>query len=371
MNSRPIQVVAPVAPDLEILNRLNKEIIESGQYTNFGDKVSELEGKLRHLLGLRYLRLVSNGTAALQIILSMFAKKNRRFVITTPFTFPATASAIIMSGYEPYFVDINPQTLNLDPSLTAQALREIAPDTAAILPVHVFGNPCDPIEFESLSTEYDVPLLFDACHTFSAIYMGKPLCSYGQASAMSYHPTKIFHCGEGGGVILGTGCDHELAREYINFGFSKSGEINAIAGNAKVSEFNAAIGLSVINAIPNELAKRKSIAAIYTSSFADINEINFQRKPQSHIDNHQYYPILLANRIREKVIKKLNTNNIFPRRYFSPSLCDTRSYSNYCKYPCLNSKVASLETLCLPIYGTLPEEKVKLIADLVIEGITD
>ncbi|MFC1684568.1 DegT/DnrJ/EryC1/StrS family aminotransferase [Pseudomonadota bacterium] len=371
MKKQSIQVTAPLAPDLDVLLRLNKEIVKSGHYTNFGEKVAELERRLCELQGIKHLRLANNGTMALQVILSMFAKKDKRYVITTPFTFAATASAIVMSGYEPYFVDIDPETLNMDVEKVAGVMSRIGNDVAAILPVHVFGNPCYPIEFEKLSWKYHVPLLFDACHTFASSYLGKPLCSYGDASAMSYHPTKIFHCGEGGGVVLNDASQYSRSKENLNFGYTLSGDISLIAGNAKMSEFNAAIGLSVLGAVPDELANREKLAAIYTSKFERIDEIRFQKKMDGYINNNQYYPIILDTVLRERVVSRLNAENIFPRKYFSPSLSSTVPYSRYSHEPCLVSEKISSEILCIPMYGALSAGDAELIADLVAESVVE
>lgn len=369
MKYKSIQVTTSLPPDLELLARLNKEVVESGQYTNFGQKTAELEVRLCGLLGVRHLRLVNNGTMALLVILSMFAKRERRYVITTPFTFPATASAIVMSGYEPYFIDIDPETLNLDVVKVGEAMSKIGDNVSAIMPVHVFGNPCYPIEFESLSREYNVPVLFDACHTFAASYLGKPLCGYGDASAMSFHPTKIFHCGEGGGVVLNDLSQYERAKEDMNFGFLPSGDVDIVAGNAKMSEFNATVGLSVLDSVSAELANRERIASIYTSRLDGIDGIQFQKKMDDYINNNQYYPIILNKILRKRVLARLNAKNIFPRKYFSPSLSKTDAYLQYVNTSCVFSEEISAKILCLPMYGALSPVDAELIADTIVESV--
>lgn len=368
MSTQSIQVASPLAPDLESLNKLNKLIVDSGQYTNFGDLVKRLENELCQELGVKYLRLVNNGTMALQVILSLFAKKDKKYVITTPFTFPATASAIVMAGFEPYFVDINPQTLNIDVDKVITALEKIGHQVAALLPVHVFGNPASPIEFQNICNRYEIPLLYDACHTFGASYLNKALSSYGDASAMSFHPTKIFHTGEGGGVVVETSENYALTKELVNFGFGAQGQINHISFNAKLSEFNAAIGLSVIGRVAGELKKRKQIARRYLEKLSGIQTIRYQEVPDGYQNNNQYFPILMSNSIRERVVTLLNENNVFPRKYFSPSLPEAAVYKGYSPLDCQNSNRLSKEVLCLPLYGSLTNESVDFISDLVIQA---
>jgi len=369
MTKQTVQVTSPLAPDLEMLAKLNAEIIGSGHYTNFGMKAGELEKKLCSFLGLNYLRLVNNGTMALQVILTMLAKKERRYVITTPFTFAATAGAIVMSGYEPYFVDIDSETLNLDVNKTKEVMEKIGGSVAAILPVHVFGNPCDPIEFEQLALDYGVPLLFDACHTFGSSYKDSPLCSYGDASAMSFHPTKIFHCGEGGGVVLSSESQFLKSREVANFGFSPSGSIDLIAGNSKLSEFNAAVGLSVLGFASQELKDRATLASIYDSKLREAEGVMFQKVPDDYVNNNQYYPIILEKESRERVVLSLNAEGVFPRKYFSPSLSSSLAYASFAPSQCVVSESTSQKVLCLPMYGSLSPEKVDMISSVVKRNI--
>lgn len=369
MNTKNIQVTAPVRPDLELLSRLNKEVIVSGHYTNFGPKINELETKLCNFLHIPALRVVNNGTMALQVLLSMYAKRGRRYVITTPFTFAATASSIVMAGYEPYFVDINPETLNLDIEKVSEVMERIGDDVAAILPVHVFGNPCSPIEFERLAKAYEVPLLFDACHTFGALYRGRALSSYGDASAMSFHPTKIFHCGEGGGVVLQNENEYKKAREHINFGFTYTGDIRVVAGNAKISEFNVAIGLAVIDKVPDELTRRAELAAIYSGSLKGSDKVEFQQTPSDYVHNNQYYAVMFSPEDREKVIASLNERGVYPRCYFSPSLSITPAFSRYCHEKSVESEKIATRILCLPLYGDLTNEDAEMIAQTIIEAI--
>lgn len=336
-----IPVTKAYLPDKEKYKAYIDRIYESGWLTNNGSLLQELEQRLKEYLGVKNLILVANGSLALQ--LAYKALKLKGEVITTPFSFAATTSTLAWEGLKPIFADINPDSFNLDPN-NIEAL--ITQHTSAIVPVHVFGNPCDVEQIQTIADKHNLKVIYDAAHAFGSQYKGQSVLNYGDISTLSFHSTKLFHTIEGGAVITN---DDDLAKKIrllINFGITSPTTIESIGTNAKMNEFEAAMGLCVLDEIEVIKEKRASIGQAYQQELRGL--VQFQKWNPHSKNNHAYAPVLFESEDRLlKVEALLKEHNIFPRRYFYPSL-DTLDYlkiEHICKY----SRNIASRILCLPI----------------------
>ncbi|MFM2392971.1 MAG: hypothetical protein RLZZ546_953 [Bacteroidota bacterium] len=333
------------------------EIWESGWLTNRGTLVQRLEDDLRKVLGVNNILLMNNGTVPLQIALKLLAKKKQ--VITTPFSYVATVSSIVWEGFEPIFVDIDENQLTIDENKIEAAISE---DTGAILATHVYGNPCNVGALENISKKYNIPIIYDGAHAFGVKYKDESIFNYGSLSTCSFHATKLFHTGEGGAVF----CNDPILFDKVfyshNFGHDGPLDFHGVGINAKMSELSAAMGLSVLPSIDSIISERRTI----TESYDQL--LRFSKcKPLQYRDgtkrNYSYYPILFESEaLLLRVQEELNLANIFPRRYFYPSL-NTLPYVKQVQMPV--SDHVSKCVLCLPLYVGLATYEVEQIASIV------
>lgn len=322
-------------------------IFEAGWITNNGQFVQELEKRLCKYLGVENLILVSNGTLALQVAYKTLEITNK--AITTPFSFVATTSSLVWEGIDPIFADINPQSLNLDPGNLSRCLSS---DTSAIVPVHVFGNACEIDEIEQFAHTHNLKTIYDAAHAFGVTYKGKSILLNGDASILSFHATKVFHTVEGGAIIFKNKKDLDKARLLINFGISGYDQISGQGINCKMNEFQAAMGLCVLDDMVSILDSRQEIWNRYTNAFRNIPGITLQRTNESASLNYSYYPIVLnTEEILLKLQEALLVKGVAPRRYFYPSLEQVPYIKPGQLVP--NSTSIAKRILCLPIYSGL------------------
>jgi len=340
-----INVTKTYLPNIEKYKKYIDEIYENGWLTNNGPLVQRLEKRLAEYLGVKNIVLVSNGTVALEIAYRTLDIKG--FAITTPFSFVATTSSLVTNNILPIFADIDANSFNLNPK---NITKLITPNTSAILPVHVFGNACKVEEIEQIANEYNLKVIYDAAHAFDVEYKGKNVLNYGDISTLSFHSTKLFHSIEGGALIIN---DDELvqkARYLINFGIKNAEEIPHLGTNAKMNEFEAAMGLCVLDDIEEIKEKRKVVIENYRKELNDL--VQFQEQNQNATQNYSYFPVVFKSEEQLlKVQKALNEKQIFPRRYFYPSL-DTLDYIEP-KQECTISRDISRRIICLPIYAEL------------------
>lgn len=352
-----INVTKTYLPNKEKYKQYVDEIYENAWITNNGPLVQRLEKKLAEYLGVKNIILVSNGTVALEIAYRTLGLKG--FVITTPFSFVATTSSLVTNGLFPIFSDIDSKTLNLD---TALIENKITPNTSAILAVHVFGNACEVEHIECIAKQHDLKIIYDAAHAFGVEYKGKSLLSYGNISTLSFHATKLFHTIEGGAIIIN---DDELvqkARYLINFGIENSESIPELGTNAKMNEFEAAMGLCILDDLVEIKEKRKKIFEKYQNELHGF--VEFQKQNVDASQNYSYFPVIMKDEQQLKNIQKaLNENEVFPRRYFYPSL-DTLGYIEPKQY-CAISRNISNKIICLPFYPDLEEEVQLQIINIV------
>lgn len=354
-----INVTKTYLPNKEKYLKYIDEIYENGWITNNGPLVQKLEKKLAKYLGVKNIVLVANGTVALEIAYRTLELKG--FAITTPFSFVATTSSLVTNQLLPIFADINPNSLNIDPR---KIEKQITKNTSAIVATHVFGNPCNVEDIKKIAKKYNLKVVYDAAHAFDVKYKNTSVLNYGDISTLSFHATKLFHTIEGGALIINDDELVEKARYLINFGIKNQEEIPHLGTNAKMNEFEAAMGLCILDDIEKIKEKRKVILEKYRKELKDL--VQFQKQNANAIENYSYFPVVFKNEEQLlKVQKALSKKDIFPRRYFYPSL-DTLDYIEP-KQECKISRDISKRILCLPIYAELEQN----IQDTIIEIIKD
>ncbi|MZR64150.1 DegT/DnrJ/EryC1/StrS aminotransferase family protein [Alcanivorax sp. DP30] len=359
-----IPVVKPYLPSREKLDKYIDGIYERAWLSNNGPLVQELTARLEDYLQVSNLLLVSNGTQALQVAyhaleLSRGAQDTEIEAITTPFSFIASASSLKWEGINPVFSDIHPQTWCLDPAGLESA---ITPKTRALVPVHVFGNACDVSAIDAIARKHGLKVIYDASHAFGVKFKGEGLLNHGDAATLSFHATKLFHTVEGGAVVFKRKEDLERARKIINFGIAGSGRIEALGINAKMNEFQAAMGLCVLDEIDANIDARSKVWRFYKQELSDT--VQFQCQDADLVSNFSYAPIVLNNEGEvERVIAALAMIDIQSRRYFHPSLESLPCLGQHKVQP--ESSLIASRILCLPMYAGLNQEVQKKITNTI------
>jgi len=356
-----INVTKTYLPNKEKYQQFVDEIYANGWVTNNGPLVKQLEKRLSEYLGVKNIVLVANGTAALEIAYRTLDLKG--YAITTPFSFVATTSSLVTNGLQPIFADIDPQTLTIDPSKIEDL---ITANTSAIVPVHVFGNACDVETITKIAEKHKLKVVYDAAHAFDVKYKDKSLLNYGDISTLSFHATKLFHTIEGGALIINDDALVEKARYLINFGIENEESIPELGINAKMNEFEAAMGLCMLDEMEEVSQKRKAVYERYKNELRGI--VQFQKQNIHSTQNYSYFPIILKDEAQLlKLQKALNEKEIFPRRYFYPSL-DTLSYIEPKQHSPI-SRDMSNRILALPIYPELEEHDQINIISLIKDSL--
>ena len=353
-----IPVTQPFLPPREEYESFLADIWDRNWLTNNGPLVQELENELMNYLGVEELSLVSNGTIALQI--AMKALDLQGEIITTPFSYIATTSSIVWENYTPVFVDIDPDTFNLDPQKIEEA---ITPQTSAIIATHVYGNPCDIESIQAIADRHGLKVIYDAAHCFGTKYKGQSIFNFGDISTCSFHATKLFHTVEGGAIVT----DNPDLRQKINlmrnFGHDGLNNFTGVGINGKNSELHAAMGLVNLRYIDSVLAQRKELSKFYDHYLKDVDV----SKPsiQSHAEyNFSYYPVLFNSEEQlTKVQARLTKANIQTRRYFYPLLSDLDYVDGKNATPVANR--ISKQILCLPFYHELSEKTIGKICKII------
>ena len=354
-----INVTKTYLPDVGKYKSYIDRIFDSGWITNDGKLVQELKCRLENYLGVKNLLLVANGTLALQVAYKLLKLKGE--VITTPFSFVATSSSLVWEGLKPTYADIDGDSFNLD---IFKIIERISTNTSAILPVHVFGNACEIEELEKIAKTYNLKLIFDAAHSFGVKYKDKSICCYGDISVLSFHATKIFHTIEGGALIINDDSLYDKAKLMINFGIPGPDKITELGVNCKMNEFQAAMGLCLLDDMGEIFNKRIKIYQKYIAAFKDNINIKLQKHNENSTMNYSYFPIVLEDeKTLLRVKDELLNNNIVPRRYFYPSL----NFLPYIegKHSVPISEKISKSILCLPIYEDLSQSIQKKIIESI------
>lgn len=371
MSSEPILVTRPFLPDLSELHEMIEEIWQNRWLTNAGPIHERFSQALIEHFGLPHVSLYANGTLALEIALQALELPPHSEIITTPFTFVATAHAIARMGYVPVFADVEPNFGTLDPAAVEAA---ITPRTAAILPVHVYGYPCQTDELARIAKQHNLKLIYDAAHAFGVTANDQSIAAAGDVSMFSLHATKLMHSVEGGILLCRDPEVHHRAIQLRNFGLNTEGDIPAIGTNAKMSELHAAVGLLALRNLPDLLERRAAVVQRYRDRLAETPGLVFFPDPPTHIRyNHAYLPILIDppqfGMDRDRLAETLAQHNIHARKYFCPVLPDFTCYRNAAGGETIpNARKLAARILCLPIYHNLDNNTIDRIAAIIRES---
>lgn len=354
----PIYVTQPTLAPLSEVTALLEGVWASGIMTHNGPLVQRFEKECVERLGLRQMVAVSNGTIAIQMAIRALDLSGE--IITTPFTFVATINAILWEHCTPVFVDIDPETLNIDPEKIVAAITS---KTVAIMPVHVFGNPCEVEQIQAIADQYGLKVIYDAAHAVGVDYKGQALLNYGDISAVSFHATKMLNTAEGGGCVAANAELHERLKEIRFFGYNESKEIVRNGFNGKMTEVHAAVGIANLAYLPQALADRKKKYMLYKTILSESPKLAFQKINQSC--NFSYCPVVFpSEQTLLDVEKKLQSQGIYPRRYFYPSVNTYTALVPYQPMP-ISEDIAN-RILCLPLYYQLKNNQVEFIANEVL-----
>ena len=362
----PIYVTQPYLPPLEDFIPYLQQIWDRKVLTNGGPFHQQLEQALCDYLGVKHLALFTNGTIAL--VTALQALRVAGEVITTPYSFVATAHSLLWNGIKPVFADVDPDTLNLDPARIEAA---ITPHTTAIMPVHVYGHPCNVDAIQKIADTYNLKVIYDAAHAFGVQDKGGSVLRHGDLSVLSFHATKVFNTFEGGAIICPDAKTKLRIDQLKNFGYVDEVTVVAPGINGKMSEINAAFGMLQLQHIGAALARRREIDANYRQQLANVKGIRCLNNAGETMLNHAYFPILVQPDYplsRDALYEKLKTKGIYARRYFYPLISDFPMYRGMPSAQRSNLPVAadaSDKVLCLPIYPALLQLEQQRVIDII------
>jgi len=359
-----INVTQPFLPPLEEFIPYLEKIWKSKWLTNGGPFHQELESKLADFLGVPYIVLFNNGTNALLTAIQAMDLSGE--VITTPYTFVATANSIVWNNLTPVFIDIDSDTFNISPKAIKKAITR---ETSAILGVHVYGNPCDVEEIQRIADSDKLKVVYDAAHAFGVKYKGESILNFGDLSVLSLHATKVFNTFEGGAVVCDTKEMKTKLDQLKNFGFQNETSIEYAGINGKMNDLQAAMGLLQLDYYEDNLLKRKKVAEIYTSFLGNINGITSINIPDYVEWNYAYYPILIDENVyglnRNELSEKLFRNGVQCRKYFYPLITEFNAFNKNNTNETKIAKDISEKVLCLPLYSDMTEEVAYKISNFI------
>lgn len=362
----PIYVTQPDLPPLEEFLPYLQQIWQSKVLTNGGPFHKQLEAELADYLGVKYISLFTNATIALVTALQSLRISGE--VITTPYSFVATAHSLLWNGIKPVFADIDPNTLNLDPASIEAA---ITPQTTAIMPVHCYGRPCDVEAIQRIADDYNLRVIYDAAHAFGVKQHGQSVLQHGDLSVLSFHATKAFNTFEGGAIISPDARTKQHIDHLKNFGFVNETTVVATGINGKMSELHAALGLLQLKHVGKAIARRQEIDALYRSLLTGIPGIRMLEPAADTQANYSYFPILVEPDYplsRDAIYQQMRDVGIHGRRYFYPLISDFPMYRGLPSAKPANlpvAKATSSQVICLPIYPALSDEDVARVAALI------
>jgi dTDP-4-amino-4,6-dideoxygalactose transaminase len=359
-----IQVTRSSMPDFEEYIKEIKDLWDSHWLTNMGIKHKQLEAELSRFLNASNITLFTNGHLALECSIAVFNLTGE--VITTPFTFASTTHAIVRNGLEPVFCDINQYNYTID---TDKLESLITDKTSAIIPVHVYGNICNVQEIERIAKKYNLTVIYDAAHAFGVTVNGMGVANFGDASMFSFHATKVFHTIEGGAVTYKDGSLSKKLDDLKNFGITGPESVEYVGGNAKMNEFQAAMGICNLRHIDDEIAKRKIVVERYIGRLSSVKGIKLC-KPQTGVkSNYAYFPVVFDGykMSRDEIFEKLKAENIYTRKYFYPLTNSFECYKG--RFDVEKTPVAKYiadRVLTLPLYADLALDDVDRICDIIL-----
>ena len=369
MDTKQITVTSPLLPDLEEFNSLLKEIWSSKWVTNNGQFHKQLEKELAVYLGVPYVSLFTNGT--LPLLTALQALRVTGEVITTPYSFVATTHCIWWSGCKPVFVDIDPATGNIDPDKIEAA---ITPHTTAIMPVHVYGKPCDTKRIQEIADKYGLKVIYDAAHAFGVKVNGESVLNSGDMSTLSFHATKVYNTLEGGALVMHDEQTKKRIDYLKNFGFAGETEVIAPGINSKVDEVRAAYGILNLRNVDMAIEARHRVATQYRNGLRNVEGISFMEDMPGVQHNYSYFPIFVDaekfGMTRDELYFKMKSADVLGRRYFYPLISE---FSTYRGLPSAapenlpNAHKMANSVICLPMHHELNEEDVHRILTSILE----
>lgn len=366
-DNKQITVTSPLLPDLEEFYSMLSKIWQSKWITNNGSFHKQLEKELAEYLKVPYISLFTNGT--LPLITALQALRITGEVITTPYSFVATTHALWWNGIKPVFVDIDPATGNLDPNKIEAA---ITPKTTAIMPVHVYGNPCDIDAIQAIADKYGLKIIYDAAHAFGVKINGESILTAGDISTLSFHATKIYNTIEGGALVCHDAKTKQRIDYLKNFGFAGETEVVAPGINSKMDEIRAAYGLLNLKFVDAAIEARHKVADYYREAFTGIIGINMFQERNDVIYNYSYFPIFIDAKkygmTRDELYFKMRNHNVLGRRYFYPLISEFSTYRGLLSAGKENLPVAtkmSNNVICLPMHHSLTQEDIKRVINLI------
>ena len=368
MDKSIITVTSPLLPSLDEFTESLKEIWESKWITNNGQFHQKLEAALAEYLKVPYVSLFTNGT--LPLLTALQALRITGEVITTPYSFVATTHALWWNGIKPVFVDINPSTGNIDPKKIEAA---ITPRTTAILPVHVYGKPCDTEAIQAIADKYGLKVIYDAAHAFGVEVNGESLLNAGDMSTLSFHATKVFNTIEGGAMVMHDEKTKQRIDYLKNFGFANEVEVVGPGINSKMDEIRSAYGLLNLKQVDAAIAARQKVAVAYREALRNVDGISFWDDMLGVRHNYSYFPIFVDAKkygmTRDELYMKMKDQGVWGRRYFYPLISEFSTYrglesSRPENLP--NAHMMADTVICLPMHHALREEEINRIIDCII-----
>ena len=368
MDKSIITVTSPLLPSLDEFTESLKEIWESKWITNNGQFHQKLEAALAEYLKVPYVSLFTNGT--LPLLTALQAMRITGEVITTPYSFVATTHALWWNGIKPVFVDIDPSTGNIDPQKIEAA---ITPRTTAILPVHVYGKPCDTEAIQAIADKYGLKVIYDAAHAFGVEVNGESLLNAGDMSTLSFHATKVFNTIEGGAMVMHDEKTKQRIDYLKNFGFANEIEVVGPGINSKMDEIRSAYGLLNLKQVDAAIAARQKVAVAYRKALRNVDGISFWDDMPGVRHNYSYFPIFVDAEMygmtRDELYMKMKDQGVWSRRYFYPLISEFSTYrglesSRPENLP--NAHMMADTVICLPMHHALREEEINRIIDCII-----
>ncbi len=367
-NNKPIYVTQPALPDLQEFIPYLEQIWNNKILTNNGPFHKQLEKELSDFLDVPYISLFTNGTLALVTALQVLRITGE--VITTPYSFVATTHSLWWNNIKPVFVDIEPEFCNLNPEKIEAA---ITPKTTAILPVHVYGNPCKVTRIQEIADIYGLKVIYDAAHAFGVKYNKQSICNYGDLAVLSFHATKVFNTMEGGAIICHDAATKKRIDYLKNFGFADETKVMAPGINSKMNEMQASLGLLQLKHHQENIEKRRKLIEIYHHGLNGIKGISFLPHSENTESNYAYFPIFVNQEeygvSRDLLYEKLKRYNIYSRRYFHPLISEFPMYKGLNSATSSNLSIATKkanQVICLPIYPNLSKNEIKLVIEKII-----
>ena len=369
MNEKQITVTAPLLPDLEEFNVLLKEIWDSKWITNNGSFHKQLEKELAEYLKVPYISLFTNGT--LPLLTALQAMRITGEVITTPYSFVATTHSIWWNGCKPVFVDVDPATGNMDPDKIEAAITN---KTTAIMPVHVYGKPCDTKRIKEIADKYGLKVIYDAAHAFGVEVNGESVLTAGDMSTLSFHATKVYNTLEGGALVMHDAETKKRVDYLKNFGFAGETEVVAPGINSKVDEVRAAYGIINLRQVDTAIEARHQVAVKYRDALRPVEGITFMDDMPGVKHNYSYFPIFIDaekyGMTRDELYEKMRSHNVLGRRYFYPLISTFSTYrglESAAPKNLPNAHKMADSVICLPMHHELSAEDIHRVLELIVK----